>query len=561
MAAPHSTGSWRSFTLMTGVLAVQRVLSGEIASRDFMVRPPEPTPELLVSSPAESVYIGKTDFLRVPFFWNPGKLVNPHLCVVGITGSGKSYFVKTFITRASITLGASALILDWAGEYSDWVRAVGGKVVEFGKDGINLLDTGGATPHSRTRQVMESLEILTDISSFPSQRRLTEEAIEKSYLRKGFSLHKVAARKKPPTLEDVHRILAKKSGRNSDSAEAAHRIKNLLFSSGKSFSESTISLSQLMSGLVCVDLHSLPMESLRSLAGLAILQFVKEKMRASPYEAASKSPRLFVVCDEAWKIASDGRSDVVSIVREGRKYGFSLIVASQNPTDVHRSIFANAGTVLAFRLTLSSERDFLRSSLSYSDFFEVRSHSLTVGSALVHLETAQPVSCPRTFILRKVDGEELLVSVRIKGGGMDLEFEKGELARKMLSFGLTDRQSAALLAEFERKSFSLSAPEFVHLLERFGHSRASAISLLRELGATEKDLLSLFSTLGGAQGGAEALLQLQEPSQAEKMKRNPARKKTAKRKKKVARTKRKTGSKQSAKAKKKAARAKRKTKH
>ena len=70
------------------------------------------------------------------------------------------------------------------------------------------------------------------------------------------------------------------------------------------------------------------MESLRSLAGLAVLQFVKERMRSQGY-AAGGVPRLFIVVDEAWKIASDARSDVVSIVREGRKYGFGLIVASQ----------------------------------------------------------------------------------------------------------------------------------------------------------------------------------------------------------------------------------------
>jgi hypothetical protein len=108
-------------------------------------------------------------------------------------------------------------------------------------------------------------------------------------------------------------------------------------------------------------------------------------------------------------------------------------------------------------------------------------------------------------VLRRVDGEEPLVALHLGGGGMDLEFERGELSSRLLSFGLTDKQASQLLSEFERHSFSLDASQFAAALEKFGHSRASAISLLRELGASERDLLSALAPPGGSQGAIAVL--------------------------------------------------------
>jgi hypothetical protein len=420
-----------------------------------------------------------------------------------MTGSGKSYFVKTFITRARLVLGTNALILDWAGEYSDWVKAAGGKAVSLSSEGINLLDPGGTSPHNRMLLVLQSLDILTDLSTFPHQRRLTSQAIQKCYEQKGFPLSETAKethRKNskrlppPPTLEDVCKELSKMAAKDPEAIEAHERINSLLISSGSAFTKQTLPLSTLVSGLVCVDLHSLPTESLRSLAGLAILQFVKEKMRSGQYSSKG-SPKLFVVVDEAWKIAADERSDVVSIVREGRKYGFGLIVASQSLTDVHKSIFANAGTVAAFRLALASERDYLRSSLAYSDYFERASLRLSLGQPIIHLAFSKMVSCPKTFILKKVDGEEPITNIRIRGDSMDLCYERAAFARLLLSEGLTDRQATSVLCEFDKKSGTLDAASFVLLLEKAGMGKPSSIMLLRGLGASEKDILATFASL------------------------------------------------------------------
>jgi len=94
------------------------MLSKEIARKMILVHPPEPRKDLLLSGPSAGVFIGKTRFLHTPVFWNSAKLINPHLAIIGITGSGKSYTVKTFLTRASLIWNSNAVIMDWVGEYS-----------------------------------------------------------------------------------------------------------------------------------------------------------------------------------------------------------------------------------------------------------------------------------------------------------------------------------------------------------------------------------------------------------------------------------------------------------
>ena len=121
----------------------------------------------------------------MPFHWTYENVTNPHIAVIGITGSGKSYFVKTFLTRCSFVWNSNALILDWAGEYRSWVKQAGGKIVGLGKGSyLNLLDLAGMRPIDRIKQISRSLEILTDLAQYPEQKRLTEQAIEEAYVSK-----------------------------------------------------------------------------------------------------------------------------------------------------------------------------------------------------------------------------------------------------------------------------------------------------------------------------------------------------------------------------------------
>lgn len=71
------------------------------------------------------IYIGKTARFGLPFFLDFEDLVSPHVAVVGMTGSGKSYLLKSLVARAAVSGAFSVTVLDWNGEYSEVLGAFG----------------------------------------------------------------------------------------------------------------------------------------------------------------------------------------------------------------------------------------------------------------------------------------------------------------------------------------------------------------------------------------------------------------------------------------------------
>ncbi len=455
-----------------------KLFTKDIARRLLLVHPPEPRKEDLLSNPSNSIYIGKTKFNSVPVFWDYKKLINPHIGIVGVSGSGKSYLVKTFITRASLIWRTNTIILDWTGEYNKWVKQAGGRVIDLSKEHLNLLDLAGMSPEVRATQILSALDILINLKEFPNEREEIDNALEKVY-----------KKEKEPTLNDLFKILSKtKKGKH-----AARLIRRLTLQGSDFFAGgSTLKLEDLLnSGLVNIDLHSLPSDDMRSLAGLTILQFIKETMRLRKVEE-NKKIKLFVVLDEAWKIAKDERSDVIAIVREGRKYNFSIIIASQNPTDMHETIFSNIGTMVVMRLILKDYREYVKKSLNYSEFIDNAISKFGVGQAAIHMLFAHSKTLFNTFLLKKIDGEDPLFVYTLKGENMEIELEKDQFLNILRDFGLSEERIVAIKNMFDENDGEVDAIKIIRLLESFGYSKINIVSLLRQIGIPEKNIIELF---------------------------------------------------------------------
>ena len=72
------------------------------------------------------------------------------------------------------------------------------------------------------------------------------------------------------------------------------------------------------------------------------------------FEVLGPAPlRCFVVLDEAHKLAFGPGSPVDKILREGRKFGLGVILASQQPEDFSPVAFANTATKSCFKLVIT----------------------------------------------------------------------------------------------------------------------------------------------------------------------------------------------------------------
>lgn len=99
----------------------------------------------------------------------------------------------------------------------------------------------------------------------------------------------------------------------------------------------------LQRGLV-VDVSNLGVEALQMASGAFVLRKVYKDMFLW---GETDRLRLAIVLDEAHRLAKD--ITLPKIMKEGRKFGVAVLVASQGLSDYHPDVVGNAGTKVVFR--------------------------------------------------------------------------------------------------------------------------------------------------------------------------------------------------------------------
>lgn len=338
--------------------------------------------EKTLSSIAEVVVpLGETS--GIPVEWTPSTAGSPHLFIMGIPGQGKSWT----ITRILCELGKQdvpSLVLDFHGQFADpngsFVRQIQPLVIDAAQglpfSPFECTRENGAGGWKATSYALS--EIFANVTGMgPMQRDIIYTAIQSAYRANGFEEEDIAEPDYPTSEEVLGRIRQEEQSRHVNNVAARCRplLEMDLF---QPFKNPRDMLSSIRGGMV-VDLHNLYAEELQLAAGAFVLRKLYKDMFSWGY---SDRIRLVIVLDEAHRLARD--VTLPKIMKEGRKFGIAVVVASQGIGDFHQDILGNAGTKVIFRVNYPDSKKvsgFIRGRQGQD--ITARIEQLSVGSAYV----------------------------------------------------------------------------------------------------------------------------------------------------------------------------------
>ncbi len=353
---------------------------------------PLPTTDVAVkkdelSNANEQVAIPLGETVGVPVVWEPGVKGSPHLFVLGIPGQGKSWTVTRILSELA-RQSVPALVLDFHGQFAD----VQGDFVHAAQP--HVLDAAKGLPFSPFECTQENgpsgwmanalavSEIFAYVANLGEmQKDVVYTSIRDAYKARGFRDDQDEMEQQPlsyPTLSEVMKHI-QESERTRHVPNVTARCRPLLEMNLFRPTENAVDLLTLVRSGLVVDLHNLFSETLQMATGAFMLRKLYKDMFHWGY---ADRLRLAIVLDEAHRLAKD--ITLPKLMKEGRKFGIAVIVASQGLADFHPDVLSNAGTKVIFRMNYPESRKvsgFIRTRQGQE--LSERIELLSVGSAYV----------------------------------------------------------------------------------------------------------------------------------------------------------------------------------
>lgn len=281
-----------------------------------------------------------------PVSWSVSTQGSPHAFILGIPGQGKSVTTRK-ILRDFTDHGLPALVLDFHGDMA--ANAAPGVRIVNASEGLPFspFEIVGGRSNAENHSAWEIAEILSIVFGLGEiQRSNVYRALQLAYSNARDASGEIG---ELPSMQDFIQCLEQVEAA-SRGANARARLTPLtdfgLFAEGSSgtFDPRT-------GGGMVVDVSGLGLEQVQLAAGAFLLRKVYNDMFQWPQRSGM---RLAIVLDEAHRLARD--STLPRLMKEGRKYGVSVVVASQGVEDFHQQVLENAGTKIVFRTNFPASK-------------------------------------------------------------------------------------------------------------------------------------------------------------------------------------------------------------
>lgn len=336
------------------------------------------------------------------------KFFQRHAAILGSTGSGKSYSVALILERASKLKYSNILVFDMHGEYSPLakkenegfalqLRIVGPGDLENPSDDVLFL------PYwLLNRDEMLSMILDRSDQNAPNQasrftlhvRNLKQKTLQnehKNEIEKTFTVDSPI----PYSINELLSLLrtdntTKGQGKNGPikgewedkltrfisrmEAKLDDRRYGFMFSPSRAASNYDWLATQIIRllgsndgrGIKIIDFSEVPSDVLPIVVGtlarlLYNIQFWMDAEKRTPVTLLCDEAHLYLpVRNDADLIQKQALGAFERIAKEGRKYGFSLLVVSQRPSDVSKTILSQCNNFLSLRLTNDEDQNVIK---------------------------------------------------------------------------------------------------------------------------------------------------------------------------------------------------------
>lgn len=299
-------------------------------------------------------------------FWNPDPgsgAANPHVLILGESGFGKTYTVVSLSAELAQE-NIISVVFDYGQGFSpatlpaEFLKATNPLELYAGRDGVDI----------NPLQIFPS-----DLHGPVNVAQRVADTFARVYKRMGVQQHAVVRQAVLDVMADVGitpeapdswvadlpafgALQSKLQSYASDSsnaharfaASAASHISTVFVFNTFRKKGQKLAWSDILKGenrTIIIQLKGLEYSLERAVTEFLLWNLI------GFIEALGPGPlRCFVVLDEAHKLSFNPGSPVEKLLREGRKFGLGLILASQQPEDFSSAAFANTATKIVFQV-------------------------------------------------------------------------------------------------------------------------------------------------------------------------------------------------------------------